>query len=192
MNRRQIIKTLSLVLGSSLSVPVFGAMAEQVHNHHVKRLKAYKKAYQYNMFNKQQLAVVGSLADTIIPRTNTPGASDVAVPAFIDLMLAEWYDEKDAASYMAGLAEFTINIQNKYGTEFSKLSAEKCYAEVEALDLKVHGKGEDNLFYAMTKELTLIGYYTSEEAMDKELHYQGLIGEFDFGPSGPPGSVTRY
>lgn len=191
MNRRHVIRTIMLAFGSSLSLPTLGAVAEQVHIHHRKRIMS-GKSYQYRILSNRQLALLEAFTDAIIPRTDTVGAADVAVPAFIDLMLSEWYDEKDMVIYMTGLEEFSAYIQNKYGTDFGSLSADKCHAEVAALDLQVLGRGEDNPFYAMTKKLTLIGYYTSEEAMDKELHYQGLIGEFDFAPSGPPGSVTRY
>ncbi len=191
MNRRNIIKTLMLVLGGSLSIPTLGAMAEQVHKHH-SQSTVTDTAYQFRIFDEQQLALLNAFTDVIIPRSDTVGARDVAVPAFMDMMLADWYDEEDTAIYMVGLAGFSAYIQKIYDTDFINLTAEERHAEVAALDLQVMGRREDNPFYAMTKKLTLIGYYTSEEAMDKELHYQGLIGEFDFEPSGPPGSVTRY
>ena len=38
-----------------------------------------------------QLALVTALGDTIIPRTDSPSASDVGVPAWIDLMVDDYY-----------------------------------------------------------------------------------------------------
>lgn len=192
MNRRHVIKMLTLALGGSLALPALRAMAEHAHKHHSQG-KSPETAYQYRMFDKQTVALLEAFTDVIIPRTDTPGARDAAVPAFIDLMLAEWYDEKDTARFMAGLSAFTAAIQNKYNCDFISLSPEKRYAEVEALDRRLLSRSDgDNHFYPMAKELTLIGYYTSKEGMETELHYQGLIGEFDFEPSGPPGSVTLY
>ena len=36
-----------------------------------------------------QLALVGAIADTILPRTDTPSATDVGVPAFVDVIVSE-------------------------------------------------------------------------------------------------------
>ena len=40
------------------------------------------------LLNAAELACLTALADTIIPRTDTPGASDAGVPAAIDRRLA--------------------------------------------------------------------------------------------------------
>src|SRR5512140_418491 len=50
-----------------------------------------------------QLALVGAIADTIIPRTDTPGATDVAVPAFVNVIVSENYTDAERAAFVAGL-----------------------------------------------------------------------------------------
>ena len=42
-----------------------------------------------------QLALVGAIADTILPRTDTPSATDVGVPAFVDVVVSENYTDAD-------------------------------------------------------------------------------------------------
>jgi hypothetical protein len=40
-----------------------------------------------------QLALIGAIGDVIIPRTDTPSASDVGVPAFVDVVVSENYGD---------------------------------------------------------------------------------------------------
>ena len=53
--------------------------------------------------SEQQLALIGAVADTILPRTDTPSATDVGVPAFIDVIVSEQYTERDRNAFVAGL-----------------------------------------------------------------------------------------
>jgi len=58
-----------------------------------------------------QLALVGAIADMILPRTDTPGAVDVGVPAFINVIVSENYTDADRAAFVAGLD--AIEVQAK-------------------------------------------------------------------------------
>src|SRR3974390_1555283 len=55
--------------------------------------------------NVHQFATVKVMAEMIIPRTDTPGAADVGVAEFIDLMLTDWYDEAERGRFLSGLAD---------------------------------------------------------------------------------------
>ena len=50
-----------------------------------------------------QLALIGSIADTILPRTDSPSATDVGVPAFINVIVSENYTETSASRSSTGL-----------------------------------------------------------------------------------------
>ncbi|MFZ1138430.1 MAG: gluconate 2-dehydrogenase subunit 3 family protein, partial [Candidatus Sulfotelmatobacter sp.] len=58
--------------------------------------------------NAHQDVTVKAMAELILPRTETPGAMDVGVSEFIDLMLTEWYDESDRTRFLNGLAEVDL------------------------------------------------------------------------------------
>src|SRR2546427_8572311 len=51
----------------------------------------------------QQNETVATIAELIIPKTDTPGARDAGVPAFIDVMLADWGDDEQRQFFTAGL-----------------------------------------------------------------------------------------
>ena len=68
--------------------------------------------------NPHQDATVNAMTELILPRTDTPGAADVGVSEFIDLMLSEWYDEQDRARFLNGLAEVDLRTQTLFGKNF--------------------------------------------------------------------------
>ena len=47
--------------------------------------------------------MVSAIADRIIPRTDTPGAADVGVPAFIDLLYGQFMTEAERKMLTDGL-----------------------------------------------------------------------------------------
>ena len=57
------------------------------------------------VFSPAQRAIVDAAAERIIPETDTPGARAAGVPAFIELMVGEWYSEEERASFLAGVDE---------------------------------------------------------------------------------------
>src|SRR5258706_15699902 len=50
----------------------------------------------------QQNETVATIAELIIPKTDTPGAREAGVPAFIDVMLADWGDDNQRQMITAG------------------------------------------------------------------------------------------
>ena len=68
--------------------------------------------------NPHQEAIVKAMAEMILPRTDTPGATDVGATEFIDLMLTEWYDDSDRERFLTGLADVDRRSQSLFGKEF--------------------------------------------------------------------------
>src|SRR3954471_13524732 len=64
------------------------------------------------------LALVGAIADTIIPRTETPGATDVGVPAFVNVIIGENYNEQTRSAFIAGLDAFEARAKSEAGSAF--------------------------------------------------------------------------
>src|SRR6266571_9250505 len=65
-----------------------------------------------------QNATVATISELIIPQTDTPGAKAARVNEFIDLILTEWYDEKERGRFLAGLADVDSRSQNLFGKNF--------------------------------------------------------------------------
>lgn len=141
--------------------------------------------------NAHQYATVRTMADMIIPRSNTPGAGDVGVPDFVDLMLTEWYDESDRTRFLSGLADVDARSQAKFATHFVDCSASEQSEIMVGLGKEMADGKEQNgslpdwinspslSFYGMFRQLTLTGYYTSEAGATQELHFEMIPDRYD-------------
>ena len=132
--------------------------------------------------NPHQNAMVATISEIIIPQTDTPGAKAARVNEFIDLILTEWYDEEEKSIFLTGLTEVDTRTRDLFGKDFIDC-AEKLQAEIlRVLDDEVaearaevrRGSGRrrppERNFFFMIKQLTLIGYYTSQIGFEQELH----------------------
>jgi hypothetical protein len=114
---------------------------------------------------------VAAAAECIIPRTDTPGATDARVAEFADVMLAEWYPAADAARFRDGLASLDATSRGRFRTSFADASPTNQVELVQALDDEVAslrtrtGNAANAHWFAMLKYLTVWGFCTSEPGM---------------------------
>lgn len=123
-----------------------------------------------------ELATVAAIAECIIPRTDTPGASDAGVAAFIDLMLGEWYPAQDLARVREALNLLDGHGQAVSGQPFVRLPRERQVAIVTAFenDVALLRRSDPSAanahWFGIMKYLTVWGYCTSEVAMRDVFH----------------------
>ena len=115
-----------------------------------------------------QLATINRAAQQIIPATNTPGAGDVHVEQFVDLMLAEWYSPAERQAFLAGLTALD---------GFLNAAPERQTAMLESFDAEARGHADH--WFARLKYLTVWGYYTSEVGQTRELGLWPLPWRYD-------------
>jgi Gluconate 2-dehydrogenase subunit 3 len=142
-----------------------------------------------------QNATVTAIAELIIPKTETPGATDAGVSAFIDLILTEWYDAEERTRFLNGLADVDARSQLMFEKDFVAcpprqqaeiLTAlgEQMTEEADAVhDFEREYRGaapqpHQNFYYQM-RRLTLTGYYTSEAGATEELGFQIIPERYD-------------
>jgi Gluconate 2-dehydrogenase subunit 3 len=173
MHRRQALRLLAsaatLPLLSREAFSLFQAVHEQMPEQAV--LKT---------LNPRQNATVTTIAELIIPQTDTPGAKAARVNEFIDLILTEWYDEEEKSTFMTGLADVDSRTRDLYGKDFVDCAEKQQVEILGALDDEVAARDQDarrrrshppqKNFFFMMKQLTLVGYYTSQAGFEQELH----------------------
>jgi Gluconate 2-dehydrogenase subunit 3 len=134
-----------------------------------------------------QEAMLRTMTELIIPRTDTPGATDVGTTAFIDLILTEWSDDAERKSFLDGLAGVDSRTQNLFGKTFLDCSPVQQSQILVALgeemlektnemaprrrSRRLRGAGDAD-FYPMLRRLTLVAYFTSEAGATQELHFE--------------------
>jgi hypothetical protein len=125
-----------------------------------------------------QLALVGAVADTIIPRTDTPSATDVGVPAFVNVVVAENYSDAERAAFLSGLDAIEAEAR-KSGATLIDLAPAARASVIEGLESANDRRAEPNRTYWRLKGLIVHGYFTSEAVMKNVLKFEVMPGKFD-------------
>ncbi len=173
MNRREM---LLLLAGTAALPDQLLAVGRAVH----KRVRAGT----LRAFDPHQNETVATIAELIIPKTDTPGAREAGVPAFIDVMLAEWGDDDQRKVFTAGLANVDERSRALFGKDFIASSAEQQVQILTDLDAELarlrdtKSDTSKNFFQGM-KWLTLTGYYTSEVGATTEQHFRIVPGRYE-------------
>lgn len=131
-----------------------------------------------NELSKAHLALVRSLADTIIPRTDTPGATDVGVHKFVDVIVNEHLTEAERVAALAGLDAIDARARTESNVTFAELSADKRSAMIDSFE-KGDRRAEPSQTYWRLKGLVVHGYFTSEPVMRDVLKVEVMPGKFE-------------
>ena len=185
MNRREAIQRASLVLGYAITGPVLTGVLQGCK-------ASPELAYKPVFFSEDQALLISELSEIIIPRTSTPGAIDAGVPGFIDQMIREVYTKEQQESFLKGLAEFDAEAKKEYNDSFIACSAEQRVAFTKKQHDATFAKGVeggsagwwntkgggDKPFILKVKELTILGFFTSESGATKVLQYNQVPGPY--------------
>jgi len=191
MNRRKLIGHVSLLIGGALSPTLASALMQ-----HEQAPSVPAVGYKFQFLNDKDAEFLAGICESIIPETQTPGANEAGVVDFIDMMLSDWYPENESNFIVQDLHSLQDRCVDEEGSQLSDLSPSVRLKFVSRLDKEaIHARrlGDQPLpVFATIKELTLVGYYTSEIGLRDELKIYGPMAEVDFGASGPPAGSTRY
>jgi hypothetical protein len=187
MDRRTVIKNLALVIGGAVLLP------SCLH----KDGTSYVKLKHINI-NAGQQNLIGDICETIIPKTNTPGAKDLNLPAFVLKMLDDCYGKKDQQAFLAGLVKFNDMVKTKYNSSFGDLGAKDREAVLTGIENSAKPKSlttkaparrlrpqkhleADPLmaFYWGVKQQTIFAYTTSQYFMTKLVFYDMVPGRYN-------------
>jgi hypothetical protein len=135
-----------------------------------------------HFFKKEEMETIVRLADLIIPKTDTPGAVEAGVPAYIDFVVGQnkqaqsvfrrglrWLDDKAGGRFLSlGEAEQVAILEPLAG-------AADAIVDPPAGSLRRRTKklSAEIAFFRAMKSLTADGYYTSRVGLIEELGYKG-------------------
>jgi gluconate 2-dehydrogenase gamma chain len=176
LDRRQALRRAALLLGGALSASAAAAVIAGCEARGVR-----DDAWHPRALTSDQADLVATIAEHILPETDTPGARAVGVHRFIDAMLAESYPPEQRRRFLAGLGDLDAHARQISGHAFLQCRPEEQRALLDQLDREtyaaVSGVARDTVFRTL-KELTLLGYYTSEVGATRELHHAPVPGRF--------------
>jgi gluconate 2-dehydrogenase gamma chain len=180
MNRRELLQRVAWLMGGAISAP---AVLGVLNGCSAKKEETWQPVF----LSKEQGAVMADVAEIIIPRTDTPGAKDAGVPAFIDTMLKDVYEDADRQRFVSGLKAFDDAARTAHGKGFVELPkaqqaelVRKFHDEAVATELALETRPAylQRPFILMTKELTLLGFFTSKPGATEVLQYSAVPGAF--------------
>ncbi|ODS79192.1 MAG: twin-arginine translocation pathway signal protein [Cytophagaceae bacterium SCN 52-12] len=185
MNRRDALERVALLMGGLVSAPTITAFLEGCTP------GTQSASEQFTGFSADQLNLVSEIAETILPATDTPGAKDAKVGGFVELMLKDCYYPKDQNSFLKGLEELSkkeflkaspeereklLSEAEDYAYRFREETAQK---RSQAKESQQSFEEPGVPFFALMKELTLLGYFTSEVGATLALDYLPVPGRYE-------------
>ena len=151
MKRRFVVKNIALTIGASIVLP------------------AWANAWNQNSLRDNHLNIspqenlLAEIVETIIPKTNTPGAKELNVQQFIPKMVMDCYDKKAQAIYKNGFELVDKNAKNTFSKSFMECDGKQ---RTEILNKMSKSENEDEKsFIQLVKGLTIKGYLSSEYVM---------------------------
>jgi hypothetical protein len=192
MNRRDAIGRVALIMGGA----VIGA------EFFISGCKSTSKKVN-DLFTEDHVAFLNEVGDTILPTTSSPGAKAADVGHFMAVMVQDCYAPADQKVFVAGIKKLDDASQKQFSNKFMDLTPKQRTDLLVALDKeqkdftaqrnkqleddrlkhandpKHKGPEIPNHYFRMMKELTLLGYFTSEIGATKALRYIAVPGHYD-------------
>lgn len=143
------------------------------------------KATGAALFRQSDIELFDEIAETILPETSTPGAKAARVGPFVAMMVDEVYYENDQQIFVEGIADLQTRCLQSYGAHFRIVTAAQRLELLEKLDAEQHAymqsRDDDTPvhYFRMVKELTLLGYFTSEIGYTQAMRYVETPGQYD-------------
>lgn len=129
MDRRTVLKNLALVIGGAILLPSCVR----------KDGTACVQLKHINIEGDQQ-TLIADVAETIIPKTTTPGAKDLNLHLFVMKMLDDCTDKKGQEAFLAGLTEFDGMVKKKYDKPFGELAVKDREAVLTGIEQEFKAK----------------------------------------------------
>lgn len=216
MHRREALQRMALLTGGALSFStvsaVLGGCQTQTGD-----------GYEPSVLVDDLEELVATIAERIIPATDTPGAREAGAHHFIDEVVSDWMVRREREHFVEQLEAFQDRVREEYDRLFVELEEEEQVRLLEEAEELAEGEEEEIVEVELTeawreernpdlvivpgtgqderievqlrpwwhtmKELTLVGYYTSEIGATEELQYEHVPGRWE--PCAPLEEIGR-
>ena len=135
-----------------------------------------------SLFSKEQIQLVAEIADTLLPKTNTPGAKELNIHRYIDDVLLTCHDEEMQKKVMEGLTSINSASTSIAGKDFVKAPPEDRKTVIdsfdkETFDIKDEDEREEHFFWVL-KSLTVTGFFSTEVGQTQILQHAAVPGKW--------------
>ena len=166
ISRREAIRRAALLAGVALSPQWLAAVG--------RTQPAGAKSY----LPAPQAALLSAVSERILPRTDTPGAIDAGVPAFIDFLYGEVMTDAERGLLTAGLEAIEAAAKSAHGAAFTALQPAQQDAVMRTVATAQQAQKTPSSF-GLIRSATILGYFTSEQVGKNVLNYDPVPGAYD-------------
>jgi hypothetical protein len=175
LSRREAILRMALLMGASFVTP---------------RLRASDIGTSPTPpgdYTATDLALLDEIGDTIIPPTDVPGAKAVGIGAFMARMIADCYSEADQRAFRTGMEEITRDYRTRFGEDFIGGAAANRTIFLNEINTALRQSKREGetvaapapRYFRTMRELTILGYFTSEVVATSVLPWIEVPGRYD-------------
>lgn len=158
-------------------------------------------------FSAANIALLNEIGETILPATSSPGAKEAKVGEFMKVYVTDCYTPEDQKTFLEGIGKLNEACNKMHGHDFTEAPADHRKELLVALDKEAktvqeqRSKAEDAFkkaerdkgntlpltftqtiqphYFTLMKQLTLLGFFTSEVGATKALRYVAVPGKYD-------------
>ena len=159
-----------------------------------------------SLFSASDIALLDEIAETILPKTTTPGAKDAGCGAQMAVQISDCYNATEQGWFVDGLKQLRARSQQEFKLNFMQLSKEqrhqllvKLDAEAKARNAEIYASANDSTnsrkkssanagksvadntphYFTLLKQLTLFVFFTSKVGATEVLRYSAIPGKYE-------------
>jgi hypothetical protein len=180
MERREALKYTALYLGVGLSASSVAAILNgcQVDT---------SMDWEPSFFTKAEIDFLSEVAETMLPRTSTPGANDALVHRWLDTVRPLRYTEEDNRAFRTNLKSFMKDARSSLGVDIVHASSEAKLDWLKEVDRQAYEvlksypemEGRERPFYLTLKEQILAGYFNAEIVAKEFFAFDPIPGGYE-------------
>ncbi len=175
MKRRDVLKYTAIATGTILSAPLISGILTGCRSE-----VAEIDPYQPIFFKEQEFGIIKQLIDVILPKTDSPSASEVGVQNILDTMIGSVYEAADQQKWQANFSALLTKLNNDPEDEtFKNVPKNITLKNIEKLRLEEY-ENEIPVKAAIEdlRQQTIAYYLSTKEIGTKFLNYLPVPGQY--------------
>lgn len=178
MNRREILRYTAWLTGTAVAAPLASAVLSGCSDAPSDAAPATqpRDGQVLHFFSPDAFDLVSQVADTLLPRTDSPSASDVGVPQTLDTMLGVVLEQSYVEQFQRLWTDLERTLRREQFAEQGRDAREALLSELETTDEPTRANAREAM--VMLKQQVVIYYLTTETIGEQYLNYLPIPGEY--------------
>ena len=171
MKRREAIRNTAIFLGAA-SIASATALMQSCKPDLTDTWKA-------EFLSMDQVNLLSEIAETILPKTDTPGAKDAKVSRYLDQYVSRFMKPEEQEKYKQALTVFDAFSQKLFTKSFVNISNENKANVLQAMiDDPSEGESSPSEIFNQIRSVVNMAFFSSEIGATQVLDYIPIPGDY--------------